>query len=260
MSNLNEHETASACKRMNHTERQAFLEARDFLLRYRDDYEKAYADFRWPSLTSFNWAWDYFESYASDDPKKLALWIVEDDGTEARYSFGELARRSNQVARYLQRLGVERGDRILLVLPNHVAIWEITLAALKIGAVIVPTSTLVNSEELHDRIRRADARYVIAIDTAIEKFDAEHNFVGIVVGTGVAGWRSYADAYDESAVLTPYANANATDPFLLYFTSGTTAAPKLVQHTQQSYPVGHLATMYWIGIRPDDLHCNISSP
>ena len=240
---------------------KAFLAARDFLLKHREDYDAAYRGFEWPQLTTFNWAFDYFDELGREDSGKIALWIVEDDGSERRYSFAEMSRRSNQVGNFLRRLGVMRGSRIVVMLPNNVAIWEITLAALKIGAVLIPAATLLTTEDLRDRVQRADARHVIATSAVVEKFqDLRSEFSGISVGETVGGWKNYDDAYNESAELAAYPDPRVDDPFLLYFTSGTTARPKLVLHTHQSYPVGHLATMYWIGLRPEDIHCNISSP
>jgi acetyl-CoA synthetase len=240
---------------------KAFLAARDFLLKHREDYDAAYRGFEWPQLTTFNWAFDYFDELGREDSGKIALWIVEDDGSERRYCFAEMSRRSNQVGNFLRRLGVMRGSRIVVMLPNNVAIWEITLAALKIGAVLIPAATLLTTEDLRDRVQRADARHVIATSAVVEKFqDLRSEFSGISVGETVGGWKNYDDAYNESAELAAYPDPRVDDPFLLYFTSGTTARPKLVLHTHQSYPVGHLATMYWIGLWPEDIHCNISSP
>ena len=241
---------------------KAFLAARDFLLQHRSDYETARREFRWPELTTFNWALDYFDGLAREAPSKIALWIVDEDGSEAKFSFAEMSRRSNQVGNYLRRHGVRRGDRVIVMLPNVVAIWEIMLAALKIGAVVVPAATLLTTADLEDRLQRGKARHVIAMSAAVEKFQSlgTRTYTGIVVGEPVTGWENYSDAYDEPAELAPDGPSRATDPFLLYFTSGTTSIPKLVLHTHQSYPVGHLATMYWIGIRPDDIHYNISSP
>src|SRR3954447_17651979 len=239
----------------------AFLAARDFLQQHREDYDTAYRDFRWPKLTTFNWALDYFDGYAGENPSKLALWIVEDDGSETKLTYADMSRRSNQVANFLRHLGVARGDRIIVMLPNNVAIWEVMLAALKLGAVIIPAATLLTTEDLRDRIQRVNARHVVATTASVEKFQAVNaEFTGIVVGDPAPGWQNYSDAYNEPASLAPYPDPRVTDPFLLYFTSGTTALPKLVLHTHQSYPVGHLATMYWVGVRPDDIHFNISSP
>ncbi len=238
----------------------AFLKARDFLFQHREDYETAYAQFRWPQLDEFNWALDYFDDYARGNDKP-GLWIVEEGGSETKLSFAELSRRSNQVANFLRKHGVKRDDRLIIMLPNVPAIWEIMLAALKLGAIVVPAATLLTESDLRDRIQRGKSRFVITNPSGAEKFAAlQAEFTGIVVGGGTKGWATYDDAYVESADFKPDRPTKATDPFLLYFTSGTTALPKLVLHTHQSYPVGHLATMYWIGIKPEDIHLNISTP
>ena len=238
----------------------AFLRARDFLLEHRDDYATAYRDFRWPELTRFNWALDYFDTYARGNTKP-ALWIVNENGPEIKLSFAELSQRSNQVANFLRERGVGRGDRIVVQLPNHFAMWEIMLAAIKLGAVVIPAATLLTPEDLRDRLERGNARHIITQDVLIEKYsNLSSDYVRIVVGGEEKGWIPYSRSYDYSISFTADAETNANDPLMLYFTSGTTTLPKLVLHTHQSYPVGHLATMFWIGIRPDDLHFNISTP
>ena len=239
---------------------KAFLTARDFLLAHREDYETAYRDFRWPQLNSFNWALDYFDSFAHANAK-TALWIVDDKGPEVKLSFAHMLRRSNQVANFLREQGVHRGDRIVVQLPNHVAMWEIMLAAIKLGAVIIPAATLLTVEDLRDRLERGKARHVITQRALIEKYSGlSGDYVRILVDGEEKGWIPYSQAYDRSADFTPDSETSANDPLMLYFTSGTTALPKLVLHTHQSYPVGHLATMFWIGVRPGDIHLNISTP
>jgi acetyl-CoA synthetase len=244
-------------------ELKRFLAARDFLFRYREDYETAYREFRWPELKHFNWALDYFDSFAAAN-RRTALWIVEDNGAELKLSFEEMSRRSNQVANFLRRLGLKRGDRIIVMLPNVVAIWEIMLAALKLGAVVIPAATLLTPADLDDRLVRGKAKHVVALAAATEKFASlPGKYSRIVVGSGdsaPSGWMNYEQAYNEPVSFIPDGQSSVDDPFMLYFTSGTTALPKLVLHTHQSYPVGHLATMYWIGMRPGDIHLNISTP
>jgi len=147
------------------------------------------------------------------------------------------------------------------MLGNEVALWESLLAACKLGAVIMPTSSAISTDDLSDRLERGQARYVIAGVNCKEKFGScAETYTRILVGGTAEGWIEYEQAYAEAKQLTLEHPPVGTDPFLLYFTSGTTATPKLVLHSQLSYPVGHLATMYWIGIKPGDLHWNISSP
>ncbi|ABC82389.1 AMP-binding protein [Anaeromyxobacter dehalogenans] len=237
-----------------------FRRARDFLVSHREDYDTAYRDFRWPVLDRFNWALDWFDMIA-DGNGRTALHIIEDYGAELRLSYVELAERSNRVATYLRRHGVERGHRVLMMLPNCVQIWEVMLASMKLGACVIPATSLLTPEDLQDRIERGRVGHVITDAAGTEKFRVLNgDFTRHVVGEAVPGWMQYEDAYDEGSFFLPHGETLASDPVLLYFTSGTTAKPKLVVHTHKSYPVGHLSTMYWIGLREGDKHLNVSSP
>jgi acetyl-CoA synthetase len=237
---------------------EPFRAARDFLLEHREDYERAYAEFRWPELEEFNWALDWFDTVADDRP---ALRVVEEDGRDVSLSFAELTARSNQVANYLRSLGVARGDRLILMLGNQVELWETILAAMKLGAVIIPATTLLGPTDLVDRVERGNARHVVVGSSDAAKFDGvPGDYTRIAVGERLDGWHGYQDSDGAAAEFEPDGPTKASDPLLLYFTSGTTAKPKLVEHTHASYPVGHLSTMYWLGVRPGDVHLNISSP
>ncbi|MFD3562862.1 AMP-binding protein [Streptomyces sp. NPDC058686] len=242
---------------------EQFRTARDFLLRNADDYTTAYEGFAWPRPERFNWALDWFDAIA-DGNGKTALHIVEEDGREGRFTFDELRRRSNRVANWLRGQGVRAGDRVLLMLGNQVELWEIMLAAMKLRAVVIPATPLLGPADLRDRVDRGRARHVIVRSEDVEKFtEVPGDFTRIVVGASGApesGWLSYGEADDASETFEPDGVTSAEDPLLLYFTSGTTARPKLVEHTHVSYPVGHLTTMFWIGLRPGDVHLNISSP
>ncbi len=252
----------------------AFRAARDLLLRHREDYEAARAEFAWPAIDEFNWALDWFDVIAAEHPDRTALRVVGDDGSDQSVSYAQMAARSAQVANWLRGLGVKRGDRVLLMLGNIVPLWEIMLAAMKLGAVVIPASTLLQASDLADRIARGTVRHVIAEEVHVPKFaDIPGDWTRVAVGgfwagaseaDGAAwddtGWQAYAGADGAPAEFTPDAVTLPGDPLLLYFTSGTTSQPKLVAHTHVSYPVGHLSTMYWIGITPGDVHLNISSP
>jgi acetyl-CoA synthetase len=237
-----------------------FLEARDFLLRNREDYGAACRGFQWPRLAQFNWALDFFDPQARGN-ERAALWIVNDDGTEQRLSFAQMSARSGKVANFLRAQGVKRYDRLLVMLPNVAALWEIMLAAIKLGAVISPATVLLSRPDLADRIERGGISGVITDRAGAGKCsDLPAGCKRILVGADAPGWVAYAKADAASDSFHADAATQPKDPLLLYFTSGTTAKPKIVLHTQQSYPVGHLSTMYWIGLQPGDVHWNISSP
>jgi acetyl-CoA synthetase len=236
-----------------------FVEARALLQRYQDDYQHAYAQFRWPKLATFNWALDWFDEFArgNDNP---ALHLVTEAAPPLTRSFRQLSESSNRVANSFRSWGVRRGDHLLVMLGNELALWEGMLAAMKLGAVVIPATTQLTRTDLQDRFARGKVKHVLVNQDATAKFaELPGDYTRIVSGKA-DGWRSFADAYGGSAEFAPDGPTRATDPLLLYFTSGTTSKPKLVLHTHQSYPVGHLTTMYWIGIREGDVHMNVSSP
>ncbi|MFI8519540.1 AMP-binding protein [Streptomyces sp. NPDC085481] len=253
---------------------EGFRAARDFLLRHREDYATAYEGFAWPRPVRFNWALEWFDVIAAGNDR-TALHIVEEDGAETKLSFAEMSARSNRVANWLRAQGVRAGDRMIVMLGNQAELWETMLAAMKLRAVVIPATPLLGPADLRDRVDRGQARHVLvrAEDTA--KFDdVPGDYTRIAVGGGGGGegegnpegdgggvrWLGYEDADRESAAFEPDGVTRADDTLMLYFTSGTTARPKLVEHTHTSYPIGHLATMYWIGLEPGDVHLNISSP
>jgi acetyl-CoA synthetase len=245
-----------------------FQQARAFLLQHRADYDTAVKGFRWPDPAPFNWALDWFDAELAsnaDSRDRPALWIVEaGSDKETKLSFETLARRSSQVANFLRAQGLKRGDHLLLVLGNVVPLWETMLAAIKLGVVVIPATTLLTPEELRDRLDRGRARVIVASQDQVAKFSGlgGERLVRIVVGATrkPEGWLAFEEAAKASETFAPDGPTNADDPMLLYFTSGTTAKPKLVRHSQRSYPVGALSTMYWLGLQPGDIHLNISSP
>ena len=246
------------------TELDRFLEARDFLLEARGRYEQAVAGFRWPELSDFNWARDYFDAIgtANDAP---ALVIVEPSGDAVRRSYAELSARSNQVANFLTAWGLRKGDRVVVMLGNEVALWETALAVIKLGGVMIPTTPLLAEADLSDRLARGGAHMIVSNDAgaaAVEALpsDARAGVALVAAGGPREGWASLADASHHPETLSASAPTASSDPLIEYFTSGTTTRPKLVRHTQASYPVGHLSTMYWLGLQRGDVHWTISSP
>ncbi|MGG1948546.1 AMP-binding protein [Trinickia sp. NRRL B-1857] len=245
---------------------QRFLAARDFLLRHRSDYDYAYRHFAWPEFDEFNWAIDYFDEIARDN-HACALWLVDaSTGEHTKLSFAQMSERSARIANFLRELGVGRGDRILLMLPNRVELWDAMLAAIKLGAVVMPATTQLSTDDLRERLEIGQPAFAIVDAAECGKLAGiETPLVKLVVGRqddadDLPGWRRFEDGYAASPAFEPLAVTHARDPMLLYFTSGTTSKPKLVEHTQESSPVGSLSTLYWIGLQPGDVHWNISSP
>jgi len=238
---------------------EAVLHARDFLLAHRTDYEAARAGFRWPAPEYFNFALDWFDVIARERDRE-ALRIVGPAPTVSR-TYAELAAASNRLANSLRAAGLGRGDTALLMLGNVEPLWVAMLAAMKLGAVVIPATTLLSADDLRDRLGRGGVRLVIAGVEHTPLFEAVgYRGARMSVGGRVPGWLALEDSAEASVEFDPQGETRACDPMLLYFTSGTTALPKLVLHSHLSYPVGHLSTMYWLGLQPGDVHLNISSP
>jgi acetyl-CoA synthetase len=244
---------------------EIYRSARDQLLGLRGQQVLACAKFRWPDLGDrFNWAVDWFDAIARGNDRP-ALVVVQADGSSVSRSFDELAVRSDQLAAWLGARGVGRGDPVIVMLNNQVELWEAMLAVMKAGAIILPTTTAAGTTEIQDRLTRGGARHAICNAADASKFastalaGAGGEFGRFAVGAA-DGWPDLTEAFGAPVPPAAHPGTAPGDPLLLYFTSGTTSRPKLVQHTQVSYPVGHLSTMYWLGLRPGDVHLNISSP
>lgn len=241
---------------------EQYRAARDRLLELRLDYAQAKDEFQWPRFEHFNFGLDWFDAIAENNDKP-ALWICEQDGTENIYSFSQLSRRSNQVANMLRAAGVTRGSHVMVMLGNQVELWESMLAGIKLGAVLLPTTTQLGPIDLTDRAERGEASFVIAGAADAAKFDeVDVDLTRIVVGAEPARANdlAYTSAQDFPETFEPDGPTPADDLLLLYFTSGTTSKAKMVAHTHASYPVGHLSTMYWMGLEPGDIHLNVASP
>jgi len=250
-----------------------FLELRDFIFNAKN-YEEAVKGFHWPRLTKFNWAIDYFDKMAESN-QKTALIFADTEGNEEKVTFDEMRKRSNQVANFLNDLGLQKGDRVMLMMDTSVEIFELFLGIMKAGGAIIPASTLLSPADISDRIVSGNIKFLVIHyaykDRVDETSEAVKGLTGLicvkspdeVCNCGDSDkdpcWINYSDhrKYDdsfESNFIT-----FSSDILFLFFTSGTTSKPKLVMHSHY-YPVGHLTTMYWLDLKPDDIHYNISSP
>lgn len=240
------------------TATEKFRAARDLLLELRHDHDRAHAEFRWPEFDEFNWALDWFDAVARGN-NRTALHVVGGQ-CEEKVSYAELSERSDRLANGLRAAGVRRGDRLLMMLDNQLAVWESQLAAMKLGVVVVPTFTTVSGADLADRVERAGVRHVLTTPELTGGFEWLPGHVTRICAGRVRGWLALDDLRSAPAGFTPDAPTRADETLFLYFTSGTTSRPKLVRHTHVSYPVGHLSGMYWNGVRPGDVHLNVSAP
>jgi acetyl-CoA synthetase len=230
------------------------LAARDYLLGRYGDFEKASSEFEWPDVGErFCWAQDWFDAFARGNDRP-GLVIVEGDGSVASYTFGELVDASDQLAHWMAGHGVSKGSGVLVMLNNQIELWQTMLALMKLGAVTLPTTTAVGPADLADRIERGAASFVVCNPQDASKLE------GVQGDYAVLTTDRFAEAFALAPQPVEHPGTSPEDRLLLYFTSGTTSRPKLVEHTQVSYPVGHLSTMYWLGLRPGDVHLNISSP
>jgi acetyl-CoA synthetase len=244
-----------------HAEPPTFREARDLLLELDDRYMAAKTQFVWPRPERFNWALDWFDAElaAGDSVARTALKVIGEK-VEVR-SFGELARESSRLANGLRGIGAKRGDRLLMMLGATPELWVTMLAAMKLGLVLIPAMPQLGAADIADRFERGRAKFLVAHGEDAEKFaEVEDKVERIAVGAAPAEWRRFESLISPIARFQPDGPTGADDPMLLYFTSGTTARAKLVFHTHASYPIGHLSTMYGLGLKPGDVHLNISSP
>lgn len=232
-----------------------FRQARDRMLGGQKSYD-------WPRDTDFNWAVDWFDQVA--DPERLAL-IVWKQGLAVLATYGELSSASGRMAHWLRGQGVGPGDRMMVVMRNSVEFYALSLAMMKLGAVMIPSFTSVSLTELTQRMGRARVRH-LAIDHDLAQRLQGVDVPGLKLMAGVrpadvvTGWLPISAAERCDEVLTDPWRGAPDSPLMGFFTSGTTSQPKLALHSHQSYPIGHLSSLYWQGVQPSDIHANVSSP
>jgi acetyl-CoA synthetase len=246
----------------------AFRRLRDHLLAHRDDLDAA-RDWRARAedFGFFNWAFDWFDPVAACR-SGTALLVIGDSGC-SEISYPQLALASSRMAARLQALGVGAGDRVVLFLDNSIALWEVLIAGIRLGAVLVPCSTAIGTAGLADRMRRVGAAAVICDAVHASQLDAilgteRQRLVRVAVPRDPdlhvpTGWANLRQSQGAEACYRRTHRTRGDDELLVYFTSGTTSRPKMVAHTHLSYPVGHLGGMYWNGLRPGDRHLNLSA-
>ncbi len=215
----------------------------------------------------FNWGFDVIDRWASTKPELKALVYTDDSGKVESFTFNDVSLISNQFANFLTAKGIKKGDSVLLMLPNIPELWFLIVALIKIGAVIVPTTTQLTRKDLEYRITAAHIKGIITDSSQIEKFSGlldkygdQISLAAITDNVSKEGWVNLADARKESTKFSGEGRTKSDEICMIYFTSGTEGLPKMVMHTHVSYPLGHKATAKWLGLKEGDLHWNISSP
>ena len=220
-----------------------------------DSYEDFKTNYRVNVPADFNFGFDVVDGWAQEEPEKKALVWCNDSAEERIFTFQEISRISNQMCNYFRSIGIRKGDRILLILKRRYEYWITVTALHKIGAVVIPATFQLTEKDLIYRINAASVKMIICaqdenIISHVENSEQQCpslQYKALIEERGAerAGWINYTDAYSgQSDVFTrPEGKdaVNADDLMLIYFTSGTTGMPKMVQHVQ-SYPLGHIGS------------------
>ena len=215
----------------------------------------------------FNFAFDVVDALGRSKPEKLAMLHLSEDGTERRFTFQDMKKESARAANYFKSLGIQRGDRVMLVLKRHYQFWFAILGLHKLGAVAIPATNQLLEKDFTYRFAAGNVKAILctadgdvadAVDAAAEKSpNLAHK---ILVGGSREGWHDFNEEYTMfSSHYERKADAPCgSDPMLMFFTSGTSGYPKLAAHNYK-YPLGHFITAkYWHRVNPDGLHLTIS--
>lgn len=221
------------------------------------DYAKECREFSLSIPEKFSFPLDVFDKWGS----RLALFWT-DGIAEKKFSFNEIKMLSSKGAGAFRNIGLQKGDKAIVMLPNIPEWWEIMLGLMRINAIPIPATTLLTAKDIGYRLSVTDIKAVIAMEEDASKAEEAIkacSYKPLLISIGARNsWHDYiqernsADAFEGE-------RADPEDPALIYFTSGTTGPPKMVIHTQASYPIAHIITgKYWLDLQPGDVHWNLS--
>jgi acyl-coenzyme A synthetase/AMP-(fatty) acid ligase len=237
------------------------------------DYQKEYRDFSLSVPQRFSFPLDVFDKWG----KRLALFWTDGEN-EKKFSFDQLKISSSKGAAFFKKIGIKKGDKVLVMLPNIPEWWEVMLALMRINAIPIPATTLLTSRDIRHRLVATDIKAIIATDEDILKVEDAVNSIStnpllIIINSPLPplarkgeggfygkshGRYNYGEERDKVDIFEGE-RVSSDELALIYFTSGTTGPPKMVLHTQASYPFAHQITgKFWLDLRPGDIHWNLS--
>jgi len=234
-----------------------------------DSYQDFAANFEIKIPENFNFAYDVVDEIACKTPGKIAMVWCDDKGNEAVFTFGQMKLYSDKAANFFSSAGIRKGDPVMLILKRHYEFWFCTLALNKIGAITIPATHLLTKKDIIYRNNAADIKMIVCVPdpVVIQNIeDSESTSLTLkhkaLIGENREGWLNFSEGMEMSSenfirpVLTE-ATKNG-DIMLLYFTSGTTGMPKMVNH-DFVYPLGHILTAkYWQNVIDDGLHFTVA--
>ena len=216
---------------------------------------------------NFNFGYDVVDAWAAEQPDKLAMLWTNDKGREERFTFAKMKEMTDRTASYFQSLGIEKGDRVMLILKRNYEFWFSIVALHKIGAVVIPATHLLTKKDIVYRNNMAGTKAIVCCGdplilehVASSKAESPTLEKMISVGPEVPeGFEDFQKGIENTAPFVKPAQVNTNDDvMLIYFTSGTSGEPKMVAHSF-TYPLGHITTAaYWHNLTPNDLHLTVA--
>lgn len=228
-------------------------------------YEDFYENFELKYNEDYNFGFDVVDKYAEIDPEKIALIWVNEEGEEHIFTFEDMKKYSNKVANLFKRLGINKGDKVMLTLKNRYEFWFCMVALHKIGAIVIPATHMLKLHDIDFRLKKANVKLVVSVeeDDLISDYNTAAEELGIdlkklVIERDIDGWINFNKAIEEESDVferpTGEDATKADEPFLIYFTSGTSGLPKMVAH-KHTYSLGHIPTAkYWHNVKEDGIH------
>nr|WP_034602889.1 AMP-binding protein [Maridesulfovibrio frigidus] len=216
---------------------------------------------------NFNFAYDFVDVVGAEDPTRLAMIHIDPDGVRAEKDFEFFSKASSRLANALTKAGIGKDDRVMIILYRRIDWWVSMLACHKVGAVPVPSPNLLTVKDIEFRVNFAKIKSIIAEDTVserVEEANANCPSLKVLIQAGkgklAEGWLDMDGicAANSDSFPRPADSAGGDDSLLIFFSSGTTGPPKMVEHTH-NYPLGHYTTgAYWHDLEPGSIHLTLA--